>query len=433
MGVRGRADEPSKVQDLQKVTNPSLSSAVPMFGICGTLELLCREGLCCAVIENDAVSDDSSMEDNCVVKDRFPEYTMDLKAEGLEDDSIADGSLYGGDDSTISSKGSIATDNCVKTPDYRPRPRAKRSSLAKREDSHRSEKSARFDDSLNETKVYTPDTRSHAYDDDANSVKSEGGEVRRFVQGSLKFLADQRFDVSVVGTSSKDDSVHPRVLDLSIMDALQDHLPYSKRGQLFWLRYSMVRDGASMHTLINKTSGSSHNLIAIETMDGEVFGAYTSQPWSVTWEFYGSTDSFLWRLKDLRNPMGAKRQKSKPRGFAQDLDVYKYAGHNRNIQLCTSDSLIVGGGHPDEASKEHFLDVKMNAWGFGLAFGKDLQQGTSAPCITFESPSLSRFHRDGSIFEVSNIEIWSLTPCLNLEQAMKLEESKRWVQKSPTY
>lgn len=411
MGVRTKTD--SKVQAVQKVATAAASSTIPRLGLYGTFELLCGEGLCCAAIEDDPVV----------------QYTLNLEEDELDDD---DDISFG--DSTISSKGSIATDKGVRVSlPSRPPPMSRRQSIIKRQDSERSEKSARFNDSLNETKMYIPDLQSEASDDDVQSVKSEGDKIKRFVAGSMKFLDDKRFDVSVVGTSSKDDSVHPRVLNLQIMDALQEHLPYSKRGQLFWLRYSMVRDGASMHTLVNNTAGSTHNLIAIETMDGEVFGAFTAQPWSVTWKFYGSTESCLWRLKDLRDPPGTPRRELKSRRLDHDIDVYKFAGNNRNIQLCTSDSLIVGGGHPYENSVKDFSDVKLTDWGFGLTFGKDLQQGTSSPCITFESPSLSRFHSDGSFFEVSNIEIWSLTPCMNLEQATKLEESKKWIEKSSTY
>jgi hypothetical protein len=408
MGIS--TDSRPKVQAVHNTSTTSRS--VPLSGFYGQLELLCGEGVCGAAIEDAPVAT----------------YTMELADDDLLDDLFDDSSC----DSTISSKCSIATDRGVRVGFHDLSSRSRRPSIIKGQDSQKSEKSAHFNDSLNKTMVYTPDPETNS-SVDKKSVKSEGGKVKHF-DGSMKFLDDQRFDVSVVGTSSRDDSVHPRVLNLPIMDALQEHLPYSKRGQLFWLRYSMVRDGASIHTLINKTAGSKYNLIAIETMDGEVFGAFTAQPWNVTWKFYGSTDSFLWRLNDLRDPSGAAAaRKTKARRLDHDIDVFKFAGNNRNIQLCTSDSLIVGGGHPDDASVQEFSDIKLSDWGFGLSFGKDLQRGTSSPCITFESPSLSRFHQDGSFFEVSNIEIWSLTPCMTLEQAIKMEDSKRCLEKCPTF
>jgi hypothetical protein len=61
------------------------------------------------------------------------------------------------------------------------------------------------------------------------------------------------FDSRVLDTSTADDSTKPIVLTASIMDALQRHLPYSKQGEMFWLKYSMVRDGANLNTVLNKT------------------------------------------------------------------------------------------------------------------------------------------------------------------------------------
>ena len=76
--------------------------------------------------------------------------------------------------------------------------------------------------------------------------------------------------------------------------------------------------------------------------------------------------------------------------------------------------------------------MKSTEWGFGLAFGGDLQEGTSSPCITFESPSLSKLHEDGSLFQVSNFEIWTLTPCTSLADAEKMEAGRLRIERSMT-
>jgi hypothetical protein len=44
--------------------------------------------------------------------------------------------------------------------------------------------------------------------------------------------------------------------------------------------------------------------------------------------------------------------------------------------------------------------------------------------VTFNSPSLSKKHSDGSRFEVSNMEFWTLTPCISVEEAKRMEKSK---------
>eukprot|EP00539_Tryblionella_compressa_P016170 CAMPEP_0178849634 /NCGR_PEP_ID=MMETSP0746-20121128/20045_1 /TAXON_ID=913974 /ORGANISM="Nitzschia punctata, Strain CCMP561" /LENGTH=125 /DNA_ID=CAMNT_0020514849 /DNA_START=108 /DNA_END=485 /DNA_ORIENTATION=+ len=101
----------------------------------------------------------------------------------------------------------------------------------------------------------------------------------------------------------------------------------------------------------------------------------------------------------------------------------------KNIQLCNIDRIALGGGTPDDETmvSDDLSHVKLTEWGFGLAFGKDLQQGTSSPCMTFNSPSLSRYHADGSRFEVANMEFWTLTPCISLDEAKSLEKSMHMI------
>lgn len=94
--------------------------------------------------------------------------------------------------------------------------------------------------------------------------------------------------------------------------------------------------------------------------------------------------------------------------------------------MCHIDRIAVGGGSPDDCStvNDDLSHIKLTEWGFGLAFGKDLQTGTSSPCMTFNSPSLSRYHEDGSRFEVANMEFWTLTPCISLDEAKRMEKTK---------
>ena len=69
------------------------------------------------------------------------------------------------------------------------------------------------------------------------------------------------------------------------------------------------------------------------------------------------------------------------------------------------------------------------SWGFGLAIANDLMSGTSSPCVTFGSPSLSNQHSDGSVFEIVNLELWTLTPCMAIADAEKLQLGKLFLQR----
>jgi hypothetical protein len=78
----------------------------------------------------------------------------------------------------------------------------------------------------------------------------------------------------------------------------------------------------------------------------------------------------------------------------------------------------------DEPVDNNPLVEHSHNWGFGLALQSDLLQGSSSPCITFGSPSLSKAHPDGSLFEIMNVELWTTTPCMTEEEAEKLELGK---------
>jgi hypothetical protein len=94
---------------------------------------------------------------------------------------------------------------------------------------------------------------------DARSNKTEGAKPSNHNTSlwNLSILENtpncSSFDSRVLATSTADDSTKPIVLTASIMDSLQRHLPYSKQGEMFWLKYSMVRDGANLNTVLNKT------------------------------------------------------------------------------------------------------------------------------------------------------------------------------------
>jgi hypothetical protein len=294
----------------------------------------------------------------------------------------------------------------------------------------KSEKSARFNEALN-TIEYIPSNLTSIHekkkgrdDEDFPDHLSEGGKVNVW-RSNMHLLDHHRFDFRVLGTSMNDETTKPHVLTVSMMDALQDYLPYTKQGEMFWLKYSMVRDGASAQSMLSKSKGSEYTVLAIETLDGEVFGAFTASPWRLTWKFYGTRDSFLWRLRRRRT--GKAETRAQEALLETDIEVFPFAGNNRNVQLCNTSCIAVGGGSPGNSTdpvNDKLAHIKLTEWGFGLAFGSDLQQGTSSPCITFESPSLSQAHPDGSVFEVANMEIWTFTPCINIRDAERMEESK---------
>ncbi|CAB9517400.1 Oxidation resistance protein 1 [Seminavis robusta] len=244
----------------------------------------------------------------------------------------------------------------------------------------------------------------------------------------------------ILGTSARDVDAMPHVLSPPLMESLQSFFPTSKTHDNFWLKYSMVRDGASLHTLMQHARGAKYSVLALETTDGEVFGAFTGEPWRKTWNYFGTGESFLWRMRNSR--------KTKCHSIIDqaqmesEIDVYPYTGANQCIQLCTHNKIAVGGGSPehpldeekrddnndDDNSADKPEEIQDFEFGYGLAMQSDLLHGTSSPCVTFGSPSLSMIHRDGSLFEITNMELWTLTPCWNETEAEKLELGRMFLE-----
>ena len=61
------------------------------------------------------------------------------------------------------------------------------------------------------------------------------------------------------------------------MEALQANLPMACREDNFWLKYSLVRNGASIHALESRIVMSKCTIIAIETLQGDIFGCFMTK------------------------------------------------------------------------------------------------------------------------------------------------------------
>jgi len=216
------------------------------------------------------------------------------------------------------------------------------------------------------------------------------------------------------------------------MESLQNFMPSSISENNWLLKYSLVRDGASSPSLLRHIRGTKHCVIAIETIDGEVFGSFTSSPWRKNWNYYGSGESFLWRMRRTRSEKDAQHSVLDQAKLESELDVFYWTGRNDLVQYCTTDMIAVGGGSFEDARDDYDGEqrdlppqnpvlTQADTGGFGLAIDSDLLRGTSSSCATFQSPPLSKSHSNGSPFEILNMEVWTMTPCANVADAESLE------------
>ena len=67
----------------------------------------------------------------------------------------------------------------------------------------------------------------------------------------------------ILGTAADDASCHPHVLSPPLMESLLAFLPEPLSGHNFWLKYSLVRDGPGIWTMIRQVRASDNSFLAI--------------------------------------------------------------------------------------------------------------------------------------------------------------------------
>eukprot|EP00605_Chrysophyceae_sp_TOSAG23-4_P000184 GSChrysophyteH1.ASY1.ANO1.218.1 assembled CDS len=159
--------------------------------------------------------------------------------------------------------------------------------------------------------------------------------------------------------------------------------PY-KQPRSLTLRYSLVRDGASMASLLaqcrSRTSRSGQqltdwNIMVIEDSMGYVFGCYLSHGLENNSSYYGSGENFVFQLSP------------KPK-------VYRWTRENTYFFISDHRHLAVGGGGD----------------GFAFQLDEDLDTGVSTCSATYKNEQLS----SGEFFRVLNVEIWGLDNFLSI-------------------
>ncbi|KAL9186913.1 hypothetical protein ACHAXT_010633 [Thalassiosira profunda] len=263
--------------------------------------------------------------------------------------------------------------------------------------------------------------------DDENAVLPCGEEEDEDENGG------QRGIFKILGTSAEDVSATPHVLSPPIMDSLLNFVPDHLAFDNFWLKFSLVRDGASLDILRKYCRAATHTVLAIETTNGEVFGSFTSSPWRLNNRYFGTGESFLWRMRHGRNtPVHSLFDQAH---LESEIDIYPYNGNNDYVQLCTSDKLALGGGstaRQESSIREDVVEEDLDTppvflenvlYGFGLALDRNLLHGTTSPSKTFGNPCLTDGSDGGETFDVMNLEVWGFTSAQTESSAQQSEMS----------
>ena len=122
---------------------------------------------------------------------------------------------------------------------------------------------------------------------------------------------------------------------------------------------------------------------------------------------------------------------SKNFDFENEMEVYPYTGYDDLVQYCTSKTIAIGGG--DWTGEDAVSPFEDEPKGIGLMIDGDLAGGETNSCATFANPRLCKKTTTSNEFSISNIEVWTLTPCLDSKEASKLEVKKLFVEENMYY
>jgi len=225
------------------------------------------------------------------------------------------------------------------------------------------ENAKKFEDNIKQ--FLKPDV----FQENANAIKNPGLRYGRliaeklFPNYSVEKVEEEKWDriPELKGKSYilKDDDVA----------ALDSFLPPQWRNRDWGLLFCTSTDGVSMSTFYNKTRELQPTLLLCQDMNGGVFGAYLSESWVKQKGFYGTGETFLFKLRPTN-------QRS----------TWRWTEKNNYFMYSTEDEIAVGGGEGR----------------YGLRIGREWTEGQSEPCLTFSNPPLS----STPSFEVQCVEVW---------------------------
>ena len=104
---------------------------------------------------------------------------------------------------------------------------------------------------------------------------------------------------------------------------LEAALPEDLQGFDWPLLYSLSRDGPSFETFYECVKGQASTLIVVNTAAGECFGAYASEVWKSSEQYFGADDCFLFSF-----------------AVGGEFHKYKCSGANKFFQLAHDVSAV---------------------------------------------------------------------------------------------
>ena len=150
------------------------------------------------------------------------------------------------------------------------------------------------------------------------------------------------------------------------------------------LAFSTRVHGFSLNAFLRNCEDIGPNIVIVQTMDFELFGGFSAEPWCLSKYPYGNGETMVFSTDAVRSGT------TESTGDEQTFEAWGWSGRNRMFVECHEDRISFGGGQSVAFSIE----------------GSTLTDGRTGPCASFDSPPLC----PASSYRVKEVECWSLIP-----------------------
>lgn len=185
----------------------------------------------------------------------------------------------------------------------------------------------------------------------------------------------QPFMASAVEIPEITTSDESQLVRISDMQAIASHVPLRHRQKRWTLLYSTHRDGISMQTLLRKCKDWAPTVLIVRDMEKHVFGAYCSESWKLSSRYYGTGETFVFKIDPEPGVWHWWWKKS----HEIQNDFFMWGAH---------DAIAVGG-----------------AGGYALWLDAELHNGISRSSLTFGNSSLASTEE----FLIGSVEVWGFS------------------------
>ena len=148
--------------------------------------------------------------------------------------------------------------------------------------------------------------------------------------------------------------------------------------------FASARDGSSFARMVGSSVKKGATVVVIRDRQkggGHVFGGYAPESWEVKADFFGSSRSFIYKLRSGEEPAMA---------------VFRSTGFSDSFQYLNVDSEFFPNGLCFGGKREPYH--------FAIALNSDLKDGSCSYSSTFDSPVLA----GDSDYVVDSVEVWAV-------------------------